>query len=186
VNFSSTEEKIIVEANSDLQDRIIIQKKGNTLIAKLRNNVNIRGNATMNLYLTTANISSFLISGDVDITLEDELVTETALIVMSGDSNFKGQLKVLSLDLDIDGDSDVDLYGTADSVKAELSGDSDLRDYDLSIKELNINLSGDSDAYLSVSESIKIRATGDSSLYYKGEASILEKYITGDSKIIKR
>jgi len=185
VNFSNTEEKIVVEANSDIQDLIVIRKDGNTLVAKLRNNVSIRGNATMNIYITTANISGFLGSGDVNITLEDELVTETALINLSGDSNFKGKLNISRLNLDIDGDSDVDIYGSADSVKANLSRDSDLRDYDLSIKELDINLSGDSDAFLSVSESISIRATGDSSLNYKGDATILEQNLSGDSKITK-
>ena len=55
-----------------------------------------------------------------------------------------------------------------------------------SAKELFIDLSGASDAYLTVTELIDIKASGASSLKYKGDALIDHKDLSGASEIIKK
>ncbi|MFS4468356.1 head GIN domain-containing protein [Maribacter sp. 2210JD10-5] len=186
VRFSPTEEEIRVEANADLQEKIIVRKEGNVLTIKFDRNLNVRGNATQNVYITTASITQFKGFGDVEIDLENILIAENIKIELFGDSNFEGEIATKNLTLSLRGDSDMNIFGNADDVVANLQGDSTFRDYDLSTLDLDIDLSGDSDAYLSVSESIKIRASGDSRLYYKGNPEIVRQRLTGDSKLIKR
>ena len=186
VTFSDTEERIVVEANDDIQGHIIVEKDRNHLIVRLRKHTNIKGNATLNVYITTDNITYFDAAGASNITLENELVAEKAAIELSGASNFSGALNLARLDLESHGASNIDIFGNIDQFDASLSGSSDLRDYDLTVKELYIELSGASDAFLSVTESIDIDASGASSLNYRGDASVDKKRLTGASQIIKR
>ena len=162
VTFSDTEEKIIVEANEDIQNLVVVEIKDNNLEIKLKKQTNIRGNATMNVYITTKNINYYLATGASRITLESELIAESAKIDLSGASIFSGQLNTDNLELEAEGASQIDIFGKTGEFKAELSGGSGLLNYDFLVKNLTIALSGASNAQLAVSESIKIDAAGAS------------------------
>jgi len=186
VTFSDTEEKIIVEANEDIQNLVVVEMKDNNLEIKLKELTNIRGNATMNVYITTKNIDYYLATGASRITLESELTAESAKIDLSGASFFTGQLNTDNLELEAEGASKIDIFGKTGEFKAELSGGSELLNYDFLVKNLTIALSGASNAQLSVSETIKIDAAGASSLTYEGGALVTEKHLTGASQLIKK
>ncbi len=186
VTFSDTKEKIIVEANEDIQNLVVVEIKDNNLEIKLKKQTNIRGNATMNVYITTKNINYYLATGASKITLESELIAESAKIDLSGASIFSGQLNTDNLELEAEGASQIDIFGKTGEFKAELSGGSGLLNYDFLVKNLTIALSGASNAQLAVSESIKIDAAGASSLTYEGAALVTEKHLTGASQLIKK
>lgn len=186
VRFSDTEERIEIEANANLQDKIIVSKTGNTLKIRLENNVSVRGNATMKAYITTRNIDDYRVSGDSFVQLENLLATDNIAIEVLGDSRFTGELETNNLFINLKGDSEVNAFGTATMLNADLSGDSELKDYDLAVEELILDLSGDSEAYLTVSETIDVDASGDSVLNYRGNAEIIRQRLTGDSRIRKR
>ncbi len=186
VTFSDTEEKIIVEANEDIQNLVVVEIKDNNLEIKLKKYTNIRGNSTMNVYITTKNINYYLATGASKITLESELIAESAKIDLSGASIFSGQLNTDNLELEAEGASQIDIYGKTGEFKTELSGSSGLLNYDFLVKNLTIALSGASNAQLAVSESIKIDAAGASSLTYEGAALVTEKHLTGASQLIKK
>ncbi len=185
VTFSDTEESIRIEANENLHDRIIVQREGNSLIIRLKKFTSVRGNATLNAYIVTKDISRFDISGASKLTLENLWDTADGRIELSGASNFTGEIAADRLNLDMSGASSLDLYGSAISMDAHLSGSSDIRDFDLSVDNLKIDMSGASEAYLLIRESIDIRASGASSLKFKGDAKITYKRLSGASEIVK-
>lgn len=185
VTFSDTEESIRIEANENLHDRIIVKREGSSLVIKLKKFTNVRGNATLNAYIVTKDISNFDISGATKLTLENLWNRADGRIELSGASNFTGEVVVDHLKLDMGGASSLDLFGTVSALDAELSGSSDIRDFDLSVKDLKIKISGASEASLSISESIDIRASGASSLKFKGDAKITYKRLSGASEIVK-
>ena len=157
VTFSETEERIEVEANRNVQDKINVSKEGDLLIVRLDRNTNLRGNVTLNVYITTGNMDRFEASGASNITLENEWIAPEAYIKLSGASGFSGELRTERLQLRTSGASKADIFGSADRLDADLSGSSDLRDYDLAVKQLGIELSGASDAFLTVTDTIDIR-----------------------------
>lgn len=185
VTFSDTEESIRIEANENLHDRIIVQREGNSLIIKLKKFTNVRGNATLNAYIVTKDISKFDMAGASKLTLENVWNSSEGRIELSGASNFTGEVAIDRLNLDMGGASSLDIYGNSSSLDANLSGSSDIRDFDLSVVDLKIQMSGASEASLSISESIDIRASGASSLQFKGDAKITYKRLTGASEIVK-
>jgi hypothetical protein len=183
--FSDTEESVKIEANENLHRHIIIENDGGRLNIRFKNNLNVIGRETLNVFITTKRINDFRANGDSKITLNNLLTDSSIKIRVTGDSYFYGEIDANNLELIVLGDSKADLYGYAKNLDADLAGDSSLIDYDLTVENLKIKLSGDSDAYLTATESIEIDASGDSSLHYKGGAIITYQHLTGDSKIVK-
>lgn len=186
ITFSDTEEKIEIEANENLHDNVVLKIEGNDLIVKLKKHTIVGGKVTLNVFITTKRITHFDISGASNLTLENALVAENASIELSGASEFYGELRVNRLEVDTSGASRIELFGSTGYLDASLKGSSELRDYDFTVEELDIRLSGASDAYLRVTESIDIRASGASTLNYKGGAVVNNKNLSGASKINKK
>jgi len=186
VLFSESEEEIRIAANNNLHEKIVVKKDGDELIIRLKDRTSLNGKAVMNAYITTKNLSKFNIDGASRLILENQWEVQDGKITISGASDFKGELLADRLQMNLEGASSVNLFGSISSLEAEISGSSDLLDYDLNISNLDINLYGASTAFLSVNESISIKASGASVLNYKGDATIQESELSGSSSIIKK
>ncbi|CAM3618292.1 head GIN domain-containing protein [Zobellia roscoffensis] len=186
VTFSDNKEEIQIEANDNLQDRIVVAREGNEVIIKLKRYTTVSGNPTLKAFITTKDISEFDLSGAASVTLESPWNTERGKIELSGASDLTGEVFADYLNVDLNGASEADIYGEVKSVHANLSGSSDFRNYDLQIERLNIDLSGASEAFLTATESIDVEATGASTLNYKGTAVINHERIKGASQLKNR
>ncbi len=186
VQFSDSEEKITIEANENLHDRIIVEMEGQILRIGLKNHTSIKGIATLNAFIVTNSITKFDVSGASKLSLQSELMASEANIKLSGASEFMAALDLDRLELEAGGASHLNLFGNTAMLNASLSGASTLEDYDLIIGKLNLRMAGACDAYLSVTESIDIEASGASRLSYKGKAVVKEKRLSGASAVIKK
>ncbi|WP_289042197.1 head GIN domain-containing protein [uncultured Zobellia sp.] len=186
VTFSDEEEQIRIEANDNLHERIIVAREGDELIIKLKKYTTVAGNPTLKAFVTAKNISEFDLSGAASVTLENPWDIARAKIELSGASDITGEIIADYLDVDMGGASEADVYGQVKSLHADLSGSSDLRDYDLEVERLDIDLSGASEAFLTATESINVEATGASTLNYKGTAVINHERIKGASQLKNR
>lgn len=184
VTFSDTEERIEIEANGKLQEHITAKISDNTLIVKLKNNINIRGQETLNVYIITKDITSFSASADSKIILENTLIADNVNIKLSADSDFTGEVDANKLNLRASADTRTNLFGTVNDLDVNLSADSKLVDYDLEVTDLKIKMAADCDAYLTVTGTIYVDAVADCDLYYKGDATITHQHLVSDSRII--
>ncbi len=185
VTFLDSEEHIEIEANENLHRHIVAKITDNKLTIRVKNHIHILGKETLNIHITTRKLNDFRANGHSKITLENRLVDNNIKIKVTGDSSFHGNVVANKVNLTALGDSKIDLYGSINILDADLSGDSSLTDYDLTVEDLRIELSGDSNAYLTVTNFIDIDASGNSRLHYKGNADIIHQHLTGDSKVIK-
>lgn len=224
VTFSDTEEKVSIKANDNLFRRIDAYMEGSKLVVKLENNVRVRGKETMELYVTTKNISKFKASADAAIYMESPINTNTVSIELSSDAYFEGDITADDLELHMASDSEAEMYldvqdaylnlssssrlqgeskikdakirlasdaevdmvGTVESLDAIMSSDSELKDYGFEVQDLRIDLTSDSDAFLTVTGTIDVTANSDSRLYYKGDAEIIRQVLSSDGKVIKK
>ncbi|MEP1488377.1 MAG: DUF2807 domain-containing protein [Algibacter sp.] len=185
ITFSDTEEHIEIEANENLHKYITAKKEGDKLIVKLKNNLNIRGAETLNVYITTNQIDAFKALADAKIYLQNTLITNSAEITVSADSYFTGEVDVNYLKVAAFADAKVDVYGYVNTLSTKLSADAKLEGYDLIVNNLKIDMAADCDANLTVLETIDIDAAADCVLRYKGDAIIIHQNLRVDSKIIK-
>lgn len=185
VTFSDTEESILIEANDNLHEHIITSYTDNTLTVRIKNNINIRGAKTLNVYIKTKSITGFKASADASIMLQDPLIANNAKIQLSADSFFTGALDVNHLQYSGSADTRANLYGNVNFLDANLSADSKFSDYDLVVNDLKIKMSADCKAYLTVTGTIDVDAVADCALHYKGGATIVKQHLAADSRIIK-
>ncbi|MCK0191505.1 DUF2807 domain-containing protein [Arenibacter sp. F20364] len=186
ISFSDTEEKLRVQANDNLHKYILVNKESNKLMVKLDKVRKIKGKETLNVFITTKNIDNYIIKGNTKLELEDLLETDNVKINLSGNSFFSGALAVEKLDLISTGNCIMDFSGNVKTMDVALDGNCELTDFELSVDILKIDLSGNSNAYLSISNSLSIDASGNSVLSYKGNPTIAHQKLSSGSKIVKK
>ena len=184
VEFSDTEESIVVESNENLFQYIEVTEVSNTLKIGFQDNISIKGSAILKAYITTKNIKGYSASGASRIIVEDEINTDDATVFLSGASQFVGEMYVENLNADLSGASSMTLAGETLSFEVTASGASNIGSFDVSTEYLNVNLSGASNVSLTVTDEMDVSASGGSIVRYKGDAVINSQNLTGGSQII--
>ncbi len=184
VEFSEDDDEVRIEANENLHEHIIVEKEGDKLIVRMDAPLSIRGNSTTKIFIRTAEINDFKATGDCTIKLTNTLETEQETnITLTGDSEFSGDVNVKNLYLKATGDAQFELSGSANFTNIKLTGDCEMKDYHFECQDANLDLTGESKVYLTVQNSMDIKATGESNIYYKGNGSISQQNVTGEAKI---
>ena len=186
VEFSETNENVQIEANENLQEKLIVRIEGNSLVIRPEDNLNIKGNAILKAYITVPALTTIELSGASTLNFNTKWIVNDGQLRSSGASSISGEIEATNFEISASGASDINLFGSIANLEANLSGSSDLRDFDLQIQFLDIDLSGSSDAFLSVAQQIEIDASGSSSLNYNGNPAIARQNLSGGSALNKR
>jgi hypothetical protein len=186
VTFSSTEEKIVIEANDNLHAYIDVIKSGNNLIIKLKDNINVQGSTTLKAHITTGNtLEQFFVAEASLVTLNNQLEATDVIVSVAGASIFNAPIAAQSITVFADGASNVTLQGTADTFTVNASGASLVGSFDMITRNADLHLSGASNASITVNGTINLTASGASVLTYKGSATVNHLDLSGASQIIK-
>ena len=185
ITFSDSEEKILVEANNNLQAYINVEKQNNWLVIWLDDNVNIDGNSTLNIYITTNNINEFDATGAAGIYLQNDLNTNDIEIDLTGACYFSGTVYATDLNSNLTGASKLNITGEVNSFDIEAAGGSTMEGFDFMTKHFVAELEGASNVSLTVTEDLNVKANGASNVYYKGDGVIESQDLSGGSQIVK-
>lgn len=171
VTYSSNE-SVSVEAPDNLQDQIDLDVKSGTLKITTKNNRSINSQCALKIHIKTANLNEFKLSGASSVTLNNSLKDNSFKIESTGAASFKGEIDVENADIELTGASTVALNGKANTGVFNLTGASQVKDYDFDVKNLKLELSGASSATISSSGEISGDISGASSLNYKGNPNV--------------
>ncbi|MEP0263498.1 head GIN domain-containing protein [Dokdonia sp.] len=183
VNLSQGNEDITVKANSNLMQYVTVYKEGNTLFLRLNKNTWFKGKMVLDVAISTAMITDYTASSDAVVMLQTPLTTDTARIDCKGDAIFEGVLNVDTLIVRAKSDAQVKVSGSAKTMKADLKSDSEFKNKDFTVNDLTISLNGDSQAIVTVTNTLNATANGDSELRYAGNPSKVQQRSRGDSDI---
>ena len=166
VQFSDSEESVRIEADDNFSDHIVVEKIGSTLHIGLEGIQSIRGQKTLNDYVTTATLKDIEVSGDSEVRLGNELQNEQVKVNLSGDSQLQGHISANRLEVSISGDSKMTLDNMmqGESAFLTLRGDSEFE--------------GSFDVI-----TFDALVTGDSRLDIIGEADIAKIEAKGSSEV---
>jgi hypothetical protein len=185
VLYTTGDEKIVVEANSNIHEFIEVFVSNNQLVIKLRNGVNIKGDMTMRAIVSTANmLNDFDASGASKLQIQGTSEGDNIDISLSGASLFTGDVKSNSLNIYADGASNANLSGTSNSVYVNAEGGCTIGGYGLTTNDTDFRLSGASRASMVINGKIRLTASGASVLMYKGTAVIDQLDLSGGSQIL--
>jgi len=144
------------------------------------------GDKKLRAYISYATIESVQASGACGIFINGTVDGNTLFIKLSGASSIQGAVQIANLSFDMSGASTGSLTGTAENVKIVASGASDMKGYDLQVKNCVAKLSGASDVRLGVSNSIAAVASGASTLFYQGNPDKRDIVTSGASSVLEK
>jgi len=184
----SNEEAVAVSAvDEKYRDKIRTEVRNGVLKIWLDKDNWFWGNGDKKLkaYVSFKSIDKLSASGASDVYVDGAISGESLEIRLSGASDFKGAVKLKNLSLDQSGASDATIRGTTETASIEASGASNAKAYDLVTDNCTIKASGASDIRISANKEINAKATGASSIHYKGDAVIRDLHSSGASNVGK-
>lgn len=171
-------DRIRTEVDNNGVLRIWLDMKGFTIST---------GNKKLKAYVSFSKLDRVKATGASDVYVDGVITAETLDITLAGASDFKGAIKAGTLKLDQSGASDAQITGTVSGLATiSSSGASDLKAYDLVAENCEANASGASDIHITVNKELNARASGASSINYKGSAVIRDMHTSGASNVSKR
>jgi hypothetical protein len=145
-----------------------------------------KGNKKLKVYISFKTLDKLTASGASDVVVTGTLKANELIISMGGASDFRGTVEANLLDIRLSGASDADVKGKVASLKIDANGASDFKGYDLQVDNCDAEASGASDIRVTVNKELNARASGASSVYYKGEGVIRDLRTSGASSVSRK
>jgi hypothetical protein len=165
-----------VEADENLHEFIDIYTDGDVLVVHSKQGYNLKPSRDIIVFVSAPAFRQLEVSGACDIIGEGVLSGSQALsIKASGASSVDLELDLPSFTSDLSGASDITLKGKVNDLRIEGSGASNIKAFDLVSENAELDLSGSSDARLTANRSLKVEASGASTINYRGNAAVTQK-----------
>jgi hypothetical protein len=176
---------VVAEArNDEMLKSILTEIEGNTL--KIYSKEKKFKPGPRKVYVTFTNIDGIKATGGSDITAESAIDVSNLEIGAHGGSDVSMEIKADEVKCNISGGSDADLKGAVKRFTSVASGGSDLRAKELVTGICNLEVSGGSDACITVKDELNVHASGGSDVTYYGDASIKNINANGGSDVVRR
>jgi len=189
VYLSQSQDYALAVSASDQKYRDGIKTEVNNGILNISyegGNFRLNTNRKLRVYTSFKKMVSLEASGASHLIFSNIFEANSAKMELSGASEIKGAVRIRDLVLNISGASTIKVEGSVENLKINASGASDVKNYSLIIDNCIAELSGASDVRITVNESLTARATGASTLYYKGNPQKSDINSSGASNISQK
>lgn len=181
-----TTEKLTIEADDDMMQKIITEVKGGTLIIRLQNNTSIHNKSDLIAELTFVNLDGIDVSGAVKLNGTNAMKFSKLEIEASGATEINLDLSATHLDCDLSGASKITLQGNAPELDVDLSGASDMVAGNFRTRSCILDCSGASKSSVFATEVLKVDGSGASHVTYTGNPATVESNMSGASTLRKK
>lgn len=189
VYLSQSNEYALAVSASEIKYRDNIQTQIiNGILTISYNNGGLRfsGDKKLRVYISFKTLESIQASGACDINFKEGFKANVLKIGLSGASEIRGNININDLTLDLSGASTVKLKGNVINLRIDASGASDVKNYEIVADNCIASTSGASDVKITVNKSLSAKASGASSLLYRGNPDKKEISTSGASKISQK
>ena len=188
VYYSTDQEsQVAVSANTTAaRDHITTKVSGGTLYVSLDDRAVSSwwsGNKELRIYLTAPKLYGLTASGAVNFVVVDVLNADLLNLNFSGASDFNGKVICDELKANLSGASDTKISGSAQTISLDCSGASSFKGLGLVVIQAGLDASGASSIKINVKESLTAKASGASSIQYRGNPKIFGQRASGASSI---
>lgn len=164
----------------------------------------IRKHHEIVLHIAIPKLSELRIDGSADVNAASDFETQQLLLESYGSGHIKlngiiativnidikgsgdvriDELNTQSLDVEITGSGNVDVRGFADLFDIDIYGSGNVYAYYLDAGSCDINISGSGNCEVNVSGNLDVHITGSGNVYYRGNPSSVEIFITGTGAV---
>ncbi|MDX1444546.1 head GIN domain-containing protein [Lishizhenia sp.] len=185
VTFSSENEGVIIEANENIHDRIVVSMVSGELEIDIKPNTRFRNGAVINTYITVPYLSRVSAHDASSLTFENRLETDHLEAIVTDASHFYGELNVDDAFMKVRDASHIDLAGTCNTLELICEDASSFEDYSFEVEHLDVFLRDASNAKITVNQTLRVTAKDASSLKYKGNPTVDHIDISDASSVTK-
>jgi hypothetical protein len=177
---------ITVEADENLHEYILTEIRGDELVIRFDNEVNVRDAERKRVYVSMIDIKSLSTTSAGDIIGETPVKTDFLELNASSAGDIKIEVYAKTIRLDGSSSGDITLNGETDVLDADLSSAGDLNAYNLKCREADISVSSAGDADVFVTEKITARASSAGDVNYKGDPKYIDAHASSAGGIHKK
>lgn len=180
-------ESVRVETFNFNIDKVHIEATGGKLKIYTKKNKRKKAKQKIDVYVTCLNLTKLKVEGASNFFANKGFFKSEKLeISAQGASEIEILVELVELKLKASGASDIKIVGNADKQDITASGASEINAYDLLGKTVHVKASGASNIDVQASDRLKAKATGASSIRYKGNPVKVSTDSSGASSINKR
>lgn len=176
-------EQATIRLDDNLTGLVDATVREGTLRLGLKPGSNVR-NAALSAEVTVRHLDQLTTSGASHVTLVSAPTGPALQLTTSGASQVTGPVRVDHLDAAASGASILTLSGQVGALRLSAAGDSQLFGAGLTIADLDVLLSGASQANVVVSGTLAVTAAGASVLRHRGNPTITRQQVSGTSSIV--
>jgi Putative auto-transporter adhesin, head GIN domain len=173
-----------VRMDDNLVDRIEATVTGDQLRLGIKPGMSVR-NATLTAEVTVGQLDQLATSGASRVMLNPALTSPALQLVVAGASAVTGPVTVGQVQATVSGAATLALSGQVQDLRLRVAGACQLPLPDLTVRRLDVVLSGASHVTVTVSDSLAAEAAGVSVLRYRGTPSIIRSQTSGVSSIVR-
>ncbi|MEO1286347.1 MAG: head GIN domain-containing protein [Chloroflexota bacterium] len=195
-------QSVEITTDSNLQDLLVVEVRGDTLHIGLQNNtaianptemtftvvvprlneVNVSGSGTVIIDDFTTDEMAFNVSGSGDVEM-DSLTTNTLDISVSGSGSVTiDEVEAESIETSITGSGTVTLGGETESIDVSVSGSGDLEAFELEVETASVRVQGSGNVQITVNDSLTGSISGSGDVNYRGNPE-LDVNVSGSGEI---
>ena len=186
------EDAVAISASkAEYREKIITKVENGVLIIRFDDDKKFwkgwNGDKTkLKAYISVKKIDRLDVSGACDVFFEEGISSEDLIVRLSGASDLKGKIDAKKLSFDISGASDATISGNAAELSVEASGASDFKGFDMTTNYCTAEASGASSVNITVNKELNAKASGASSVRFKGEGLIRDIKTSGASNVTRK
>lgn len=174
---------ISVKADEDDFKRLRVEKKGTTIKFSMEKSFFHPRTGDIYIIVSMPLLNSLSLSGGSTAELSMNSPSNSFSADLSGGSRLKGNFTCADVSFELSGGSRVILSGKGNNLKADGSGGSLFNLKDFLVKNVNVSLSGGSEATLNMNGKLNTHQSGGSKVTYYGKAVLGNTSFSGGSSI---
>lgn len=176
--------KVVVEADENLHNYIITEVRNEMLDVKVE--ADVRKAQALKVFVTLVDFNHLIAIGAVNIKSDVAINLDQLQVFVSGISAIKMIVSAKELEIEVTDRAYAHLTGNADIFNFRVNDEAELDAFDLIANKCDAKVSGVCVVRIYALDELKMRVTGASNLYYKGDPLITDRISSGSGFIIKR
>ncbi|WP_339917523.1 head GIN domain-containing protein [Yeosuana marina] len=182
---SGNEGNIKIEGEENLLQYIVTEVKGNNLIVKVKDHVNLKTSMrkTIKITIPFKDISKISLAGSGDLWNNDLITCDNLDVSLAGSGDVILHVNASNIKGSVAGSGDLTFKGNTNSLEAKVAGSGDFHSFELQSKNTDISVAGSGDAEVTSTDSIKARVSGSGDIVYKGHPKKEDTKVAGSGSI---
>lgn len=177
------EGNISITAEDNIQDKIVVESDGTTLIIKMKNNTSLLNTKKISITVPFEDISEISLNGSGNIEGKDILKSSSLALNLQGSGAIKVSVEANSVDAQLNGSGDMLLAGKATDVEVKTTGSGNFEGKELTSENAQIYISGSGDSTIFAKNSLKARIQGSGSIFCAGNPTTNDVKVMGSGKV---